>query len=123
MKLSVTKVRKLGEEQDLSLTRLLERSGVSRTAFYSLARRDSVLPKTVRALAQHLGVSPLELLELPTAPNGSSATRLDLARTIAALAPEADFRTIWHTLALLELSPSERLERSLLRGRPKHLHG
>jgi transcriptional regulator with XRE-family HTH domain len=122
MKLSLSKVRDLTRQRSLSLTRLLEQSGVSRTAFYSLARRESVLPKTVRELARTLRVSPLEILEAPTEQDGPS-TRVDRARRIAALAPSADFRNIWHTLALLELTPVERLERSLLRGRSQHLHG
>ena len=115
MKLSIAKVRRLGREQDLSLTRLLERAGVSRTAFYSLARREAVFPKTIHAIARTLKVSPLQILEQPL-------RRLERARKISASATGVDFQNVWHTLALLELPPAERLDRSLLRGRSHDIH-
>ena len=39
------------------------------------------------------------------------------ARRICAECPEASFENVWHTLALLEMEPIERLNRSLTRGR------
>jgi transcriptional regulator with XRE-family HTH domain len=123
VKLSLAKVRRLGRERKLSLTRLLETSGVSRTAFYSLARRESVFPKTIRAVARTLGVDPLEILEAsPSSSDAAHQPRLDRAGRIMASAPAADFHNVWHTLCLLELPPAERLDRSLLRGRSRHLH-
>ena len=38
------------------------------------------------------------------------------ARRIHARNPECSFDNIWHTLWLLEVSPAERLHRSLIRG-------
>ena len=123
MKLSIAKVRSLGKQRDLCLTSLLERSGVSRTAFYSLARRDSVFPKTIKAVARTLGVSPLDILEQPAGWLDAVPTlRLEQARRIIASAPAAEFQNVWHTLALLELPPVERLNRSLLRGRSHDFH-
>jgi hypothetical protein len=43
--------------------------------------------------------------------------RLEEARQICAAEPDASFENVWHTLILLELSPIERLNRGLLRGR------
>ena len=123
MKLSIDKVRSLGKGQGLCLTSLLERSGVSRTAFYSLARRESVFPKTIKAVARTLGVSPLDILEQPAGwADAVPTTRLEQARRIIASVPAADFQNVWHTLALLELPPAERLNRSLLRGRSHDIH-
>jgi transcriptional regulator with XRE-family HTH domain len=99
-----------------SLTALFERAGVSRTAYYSLARRSSILPRTVRAIAAALGVSESELLEeTPVAP--VDHPRLRKAREICSRHPDADFHNVWHTLTLLEQSPLERLRGSLRRGR------
>jgi hypothetical protein len=39
------------------------------------------------------------------------------ALAVCAAEPEAAFENVWHTLILLELSPLERLNRSLQRGR------
>ena len=39
------------------------------------------------------------------------------AKGICARHPRASFDNVWHTLCLLELTPEERLNRSLIRGR------
>lgn len=123
MKLSIIKVRSMGRERNLSLTRLLERSGVSRTAFYSLARRESVFPKTIRSVARTLGVSPLQILEQAMPQEDAAlARRLDQVRKIIESAPGANFQNVWHAVVLLEMTPAERLNRSLLRGRAHDLH-
>ena len=104
------------DDRGISLTTALERAGVSRTAYYSLTRRPSVLPNTIRALAQTLDVNPHELLQL-TETYPVADRRLERARDICARKPELDFHNVWHTLTLLELAPIERLEGSLRRGR------
>jgi hypothetical protein len=43
--------------------------------------------------------------------------RLEEAKRICAAEPDASFENVWYTLILLELSPIERLNRGLLRGR------
>jgi len=42
---------------------------------------------------------------------------LSEARRIHARNPRSSFENIWHTLWLLEITPAERLRRSLIRGR------
>jgi lambda repressor-like predicted transcriptional regulator len=123
VRLAVARVRRLARERGLSLSRLLSRAGVSRTAFYSLARRDSVFPKTIREVARTLGVASTEILE-PSADRlqATLERRLARARSIVASVPGTDFHNVWHTLFLLELPPAERLNRSLLRGRARRLH-
>ena len=43
--------------------------------------------------------------------------RLRAAQAICAAEPQASFENVWHTLILLEESPVDRLNRSLVRGR------
>ena len=48
--------------------------------------------------------------------------RVREAVAICAAEPLASFDNVWHTLILLELTPLERLNRSLLRGRGMAAH-
>lgn len=124
MKLSAEKVKSLARRRGESLSRLLRRAGVSRTAFYSLSRRNSVLPKTVLALSEALGVSESDLLEeMPRSKEAPHQRRLHEAQSLAGTLPNASFEDIWHALCLLDLEPVERLNRSLIRGRASAIHG
>jgi transcriptional regulator with XRE-family HTH domain len=117
MRLAPDKVRALAEARGLTLSEALRRARVSRNAFYHLARRASVVPRTVRALGKALGVPSSELLdEAPPSPEERAAALLREARRIHARNPQSSFDDIWHTLWLLEMSPAERLRRSLVRG-------
>lgn len=120
MKLSARRVRSLARQRGLTLTAALKRAGVSRTAYYSLVRRPSVVPRSVRALAAALGVAPAAILDEER--DELVAARLSKARAICEASPGLSFDTVWHTLVLLELSPVERLNRSLIRGRAASLH-
>lgn len=51
-----------------------------------------------------------------------TARRIQEVRAICAANPLASFENVWHTLTLLDLPPIERLNRSLLRGRPIPVH-
>lgn len=118
------RVRFLSRQRGESLSLLLRRAGVSRTAFYSLSRRASVLPKTVLALSEALGVSELDLLETVSRSDDSDyQRRLREAQSIVGSLPAASFENVWHALCLLDLDPAERLNRSLIRGRTAALHG
>ncbi len=120
MRLSPSRIRELLETRELSLVAALREAGVSRTAYYSLARRSQLLPRTIRARAARLGVAAADLLE--TTPEQDAAdAKLARARRICAENPGTDRQTVWHTLSLLELLPEERLERSLRRGRVRTL--
>jgi transcriptional regulator with XRE-family HTH domain len=113
-------VRGLAELQGMSLSEVLRRAGVSRTAFYSLARRSTPLPKTITSLAASLGVSPRSLLrDEPRSVRARPEALLREARAIRSRNSCADFQNVWHTLNLLELEPAERLARSLVRGRAR----
>jgi lambda repressor-like predicted transcriptional regulator len=123
MKLSSEQIRRLAKARGTTLGALLERAGVSRTAYYSLARRPTVLPKSVHALAKALGVHPTEILgESAATMDALAAVRLNEARAICAEDSGASFENVWHTLCLLDSPPIERLNRSLTRGRAASLH-
>jgi lambda repressor-like predicted transcriptional regulator len=124
MRLSSAKVKALARERGESVSRLLLRAGVSRTAFYSLARRDNVLPRTVIALSNALGVSEHEILDaVSRSDDADYGRRLGEARRIVADVPGASFENVWHALYLLDLDPAERLNRSLTRGRAAAVNG
>ena len=123
VRLDGEKVRSLARRRGLTLTEALRRAEVSRNAFYHLARRPTVLPRSIHALGKVLGVAASEMLEdeAPSTDDRASAL-LREARRVHARHPESSFENLWHTLWLLELSPLERLQRSLIRGRPAASH-
>ena len=116
MRLDHEAAMRIAREQGRTLTGVLDRAGVSRTAYYSLRRRDSILPRSIRDLARELGIEPERLLrKAPT--ELTYERRLKRAREICESSPGTDFHNVWHTLTLLDLPPVERLRRSLRRGR------
>jgi lambda repressor-like predicted transcriptional regulator len=123
MRLDPRAVNRIARQQGLSLTAALRRAGVSRTAFYSLTRRPSALPRTVTSLARALGVPPSRLLlETPGLIQDRAEDLVREARRIRARNRRSDFANLWHTLNLLEVTPTERLARSLARGRTRPVH-
>jgi hypothetical protein len=122
VRLALDKVRLLARARGLTLSEALRRARVSRNAFYHLARRPTVVPRSIHALGEALGVPSSELLhETPSSVAGRTAALLEEARRIHARHPQSSFENIWHTLWLLEVSPAERLHRSLIRGRATSL--
>jgi AcrR family transcriptional regulator len=123
VKLAREKVHLLARARGLTLSEVLRRARVSRNTFYHLARRPTVLPGSVHALGEALGVRSSELLDEPppSAPDRTAAL-LREARRIRARHPRSSFENIWHTLWLLDVSPAERLRRSLVRGRTTSPH-
>ncbi|HKQ98603.1 MAG TPA: hypothetical protein VJV75_12070 [Candidatus Polarisedimenticolia bacterium] len=122
MRFSAERVQRLCAERGLSLQGFLETAGVSRTAYYSLARRRSILPRSLHVMARMLNVTPSSLLEEEPPAAARARELLDEARSILAHTPRATFENVWHTLALLDEPPIERLRRSLLRARSADIH-
>jgi transcriptional regulator with XRE-family HTH domain len=123
MRLSRDRVERLARQRGLTLTEALRRAKVSRNAFYHLARQQSVLPRSLRALGAALGVPASALLdEIPFPTEVRAAQLLREARTIHAARPGTSFDNVWHTLWLLEAAPADRLRRSLIRGRAATAH-
>jgi len=62
VRINVKKLKRLREEQALSLRELSEASGVSHTAIWEHERgKEGAHPRTVRLLGKALGVTPREL--------------------------------------------------------------
>ena len=123
MKLSRSNIRKYCRKQGKSLTTVLRDAGVSRTAYYSLSRRSSVLPRSIHAIADALGVGVGDVLEQASVTTAATAGRLvEEANRIVEQHPGASFENVWHTLMLLREPPPERLNRSLRRGRAVAVH-
>ena len=81
MKLARQRVRTLARERGFTLTEALRRARVSRNAFYHLARRATVVPRSVHALGAALGVTSAALLdEAPLSPEARAAALLSEAR-------------------------------------------
>jgi transcriptional regulator with XRE-family HTH domain len=64
MEMNDTKLRRLRQERAWSIRDLAQRAGVSTETIYSLehGRREWAWPRTVRKLADALGVEPKELM-------------------------------------------------------------
>jgi len=122
MRLSGENIKKLCGARSLSLNALLKRAGVSKTAFYHLIYKDSVLPRSIDALAATLGVRSSALLEEADRKSRRALRLLEAADRIAGSDPSMDQDNVRHTLLLLEEKPIERLRRSLLRARKPDLH-
>jgi transcriptional regulator with XRE-family HTH domain len=65
MEVSNTKLRRLRQERAWSIRELSERAGVSTETIYSLehGRREWAWPRTIRKLADALGVEPKVLMK------------------------------------------------------------
>lgn len=63
MRIGGEKVKSLCRERHKSLKALLAEAGVSRTAYYSLLRKNTILPRSVERIARCLAVSPAKLLD------------------------------------------------------------
>jgi len=122
MRLSGENIKKLCGARSLSLNALLKRAGVSKTAFYHLIYKDSVLPRSIDALAATLGVRSSALLEEADRKSRRALRLLEAADRIAGSDSSMDQDNVRHTLLLLEEKPIERLRRSLLRARKPDLH-
>ncbi len=117
MKIDMKRLKSICAGQDLTLSELLQSAGVSRNAFYTLARQDSILPRSIQVIANHLQIPPSSFL----ADEGSDTQKgMNLIRRVRNIVNHhelADPDNIRHTLILLEEKPVERLRRALLRAR------
>ncbi|HUT07719.1 MAG TPA: hypothetical protein VMY15_02640 [Candidatus Latescibacteria bacterium] len=121
MRLSGDNIKKLCGVRNLSLNALLKRAGVSKTAYYHLIDKESVLPRSIDALAAALDVRPFALLEEADRQSRRAIRILEATERIVARDPSMDRDNVRHTLLLLQEKPIERLRRSLLRARKPDL--
>jgi transcriptional regulator with XRE-family HTH domain len=122
VRLSAERIRRLCARRGLSLEAFLDAAGVSRTAYYSLARRPSILPRSVQAMARMLQVAPSSILREDPPAAARAEALLAEARAVLKSHPRSAFENVWHTLVLLDEAPIDRLRRSLLRARTSHIH-
>lgn len=122
MRIDLARFRRIAGKRGLSLNALLAKAGVSKTAFYHLVHKSSVLPSSLRALAETLSVRPSAFLTEKN-PDVAKIRRV-LASTdrIVAGNPKLDRDNVRLTLLLLEEEPVRRLRRSLTRGRKSDIH-
>jgi len=116
MYLSQNKIKILYRTKGLSLKKLLSLANVSKTAYYNLLYKDTLLPNSIHRIAKILGVQPSTLLEESNSEEEKMKRILDLTDKIAVSLPELDRENVRHTLILLQEGPIERLRRSLTRG-------
>lgn len=115
MRLAPDKIKTLCRRRHTSLEALLHQAGVSRTAYYSLIRKESVIPKSIRIIARTLNVPVSRILaESAASPLNIREWKRILLR-IQRRHPQCDPDTIRHTLLCLQDKPIERLKRGLIR--------
>lgn len=122
MRVSLEAIKDMCSEQGLTLTELLEQAGVSRNAFYSLAREASILPRSIKAIAESLHVSPLEFLTEDSPEVEKMKRLLNKVDEIAKANKGIDRDNVRHTLLLMDESPIESLRRALTRGQQSNIY-
>jgi AcrR family transcriptional regulator len=122
MRIDLAKLQKIAGKRGLSLHALLAKAGVSKTAFYHLVHKSSVLPASLRALAGTLRVRPGVFLTEENPDVAKIRRILALTDRIVTANPKLDRDNVRLTLLLLEEEPVRRLRRSLIRGRKSDLH-
>jgi hypothetical protein len=121
MKISLRKVESLCQQQGTSIGQMLRDAGVSRNAFYTLARKDAVVPQSLIRISECLGAAVSALLDDVLTPTQRMKRLVAESDRISKGRSGVDRDNIRHTLLLLEEKPIERLRRALRRGRPINL--
>lgn len=115
-------MKDLCDRRGIGLNDLLSGAGVSRTAYYSLARKESVLPKSIRAIARQLNVKPSSFLEEESRAEQRALAVMANVQAIMHENPTLNPDNVRHTLLLLHEKPIDRLRRALLRAQAVHLY-
>jgi len=121
VRLSLSKVESLCRERNTCTSRVLREAGVSRNAYYNLARKSVVVPHSLIRVAARLNVSVSALLDDIVTPTERIETLIAETDRISRRHREVDRDNVRHTLLLLDDKPVERLRRALRRGRPVNL--
>ena len=117
MRIDLKRLKSICSKQDLTLSELLRSAGVSRNAFYTLARQDSILPRSIQVIANHLQIPPSSFLVDEGSDTQKGMNLIKRVQNIARSFEKVDSDNIRHTLILLEEKPIARLRRALLRAR------
>ena len=115
MWLDPVKIKKLCKSNKLSLKELLQKAGVSKTAYYSLVRNSNLLPDSIYEISDALGVNARDLISDGPTEVAKVRRRESKLRKILNRYPNVSRDNIWHSLILLEKDPIERLRGALRR--------
>ena len=115
MRIAEDRLKRLCKAKGITIKKLLDDSGVSKNAFYSLARKNSILPRSITAIADSLNVCPSEFLDEPASALQRRQELYAKSQAIAEQYDDVDPDNIVHTLLLLDEKPIERLRRALTR--------
>jgi len=121
MRVAAQKVRDLCRKKKMTVDGMLRRAGVSRNAYYTLARKSLVVPRSLMAVSRCLGVPPSDLLVDDLAAQREAQGLMRKVAAVATRYPQADRDNVRHTLLLLRERPIERLRRALIRGQGPHI--
>ncbi len=121
MYIGQNKLKELCRKKNLSLRELLIKANVSKTAYYHLVYKETLLPNSVHAMADVLNVRPSVFLEEVNPEKEKIQKIAVMTDKIIADFPELDRENVRHTLLLLHEEPIERLRRGLIRGRKFNL--
>ena len=122
MRVATAQIHRLCEARGISLQQMLKQANVSRNAYYTLARHDSILPKSLTAIAASLEISPASLLTEDSPQVARAKLLLKQVDRTMKKHRRANRDNVRHTLLLLQEKPLERLRRSLTRGQSHHIH-
>ena len=121
MYLVQSKLKELCKTNGLSLQELLYKANVSKTAYYHLIYKETLLPNSVHAIAKTLNVRPSVFLEEANPEEEMIRQIMNLTEKILNKFPKLDRENVRHTLLLLHETPIERLKRGLRRGQKFNL--
>ncbi len=122
MHISKRKLEKVMRSQGMTLKELLKRAHTSKTAYYHLLYKETILPKSIHALSEVLNVRPSAFLEEMTPEEKKIRYIAKRTDQIMAENPTLDRENVRHTLILLQEKPINRLRRGLIRGRQINIY-
>lgn len=122
MRLNEESIKSYCNNNGLSLKSLLVKAKVSKTAYYSLTRKNNILPKSLINIATTLGIKPSSLLEEESREERKIKRVIADAAAILESNPGLSRDNVIHTLLLLSEKPMERLRRGLLRAKKFDFH-
>ena len=115
MKIAKDRLRDICAQRGIGISELLTQSGVSKNAFYALARKKSILPRSITAIANTLNVSASDFMQAELSPPNMAAKLYKEIDHIKRKYGNVDPDNVRHTLLLLDEKPVERLRRALTR--------
>ena len=115
MRMAEDKLKSICSEQGMSISDLLNQAGISRNAFYTLARKKNVLPHSIRAIANTLNISASEFMEPEQSPVEKAQKLYSEIGRVKKAHKDVDPDNVRHTLQLLDEKPVDRLRRALTR--------